>query len=52
MPNSCARDARCYRPHDVEHWIQEVREAVQAVNAAVLRLQAATNGLNKSRMKS
>jgi hypothetical protein len=49
MRNSCARDARCYRPLDLEHWIRETRAAVKAVDAAVVRLDLAMNGLNKAR---
>jgi hypothetical protein len=52
MKASCARAGRCLRPLDVEYWIREVREAVQAMNAATIRLNAATSGLKKAQSQS
>lgn len=50
MRSSCARAGRCSRPLDLEYWIREVRLAVQAVNAATVRLDSAMTGLNKARL--
>lgn len=50
MRSSCARDGRCYRPLDLEYWLKEAREAVQAMDAAARRLDSAMNGLNKARI--
>jgi hypothetical protein len=49
LKSSCARAGRCCRPRSLEFWIQEVREAAKAVNAAVVRLNLALTGLNKAR---
>jgi hypothetical protein len=51
MKSSCARDKRCLRPTSLEFWVIEVRTAVDALNAAAMRLDAATRGMNEARLR-